>query len=221
MKTNFFLEFISLIFDLPTKIKGRIKRKTILNSFQHVGENFQFNPLNSIIPKEGSKSVGDNVFVGDNAYFGGDISIGNNVMFGPNVTLVGGNHIFAIKGKHPRYLKPIPRLNPEPILIEDENWIGANVVILGNVTIGIGSVIGAGSVVVNNISPFTISVGNPCRPKKQIFSNSDLSTHLLEIGYSADFAIKVVQRRKNELKNIALPIVDKTEQITDYIYDLF
>ena len=42
-------------------------------------------------------------------------------------------------------------------------WIGASSVILDGVTIGEGSVVGAGSVVTKNIPKSVIAVGNPCR----------------------------------------------------------
>lgn len=56
----------------------------------------------------------------------------------------------------------------KPITIKDNVWIGANSVICGGVTIGEGSVIGAGSVVVSDIPDGVIAVGNPCRVKRFI-----------------------------------------------------
>jgi acetyltransferase-like isoleucine patch superfamily enzyme len=50
-----------------------------------------------------------------------------------------------------------------PISIEDDVWIGANVIILKGITVGRGSVIGAGSVVTRSIPPGQIWVGNPAR----------------------------------------------------------
>jgi acetyltransferase-like isoleucine patch superfamily enzyme len=49
----------------------------------------------------------------------------------------------------------------KPIVIEDDVWIGANVIILPGVTIGRGSIIGAGSVVTKNIPAMVIAAGNP------------------------------------------------------------
>lgn len=57
-----------------------------------------------------------------------------------------------------------------PIFIEDDCWIGGNVVILPGVRIGKGSTIGAGSVVTADIPPYSVAVGNPCRVKKTIQS---------------------------------------------------
>ena len=56
-------------------------------------------------------------------------------------------------------------------IIEDNVDIGSNVVILGPITIGCGSVIGAGSVVVKDIEPYSLVVGNPARVIKKIKTN--------------------------------------------------
>lgn len=49
------------------------------------------------------------------------------------------------------------------VVIGDDCWIGAGVIILAGVTIGTGCTIGAGSVVKANIPPFSIAVGVPAR----------------------------------------------------------
>lgn len=49
----------------------------------------------------------------------------------------------------------------KPVVIEDDVWIGANCIILPGVTVGTGSVIGAGSVVTADIPPFVVAGGNP------------------------------------------------------------
>jgi acetyltransferase-like isoleucine patch superfamily enzyme len=51
----------------------------------------------------------------------------------------------------------------EPVIIEDEVWIGTRCMILKGVTIGRGSVIGAGSVVRRDVPPYSLMVGNPAR----------------------------------------------------------
>lgn len=47
-------------------------------------------------------------------------------------------------------------------------WIGANAVICGGVTIGEGSVIGAGSVVTKDIPPMVVVAGKPCRVIREV-----------------------------------------------------
>lgn len=52
---------------------------------------------------------------------------------------------------------------PAPPIIGNDVWIGSHVCILQNVTIGDGSIIGAGSVVTKSIPPYSIAVGNPAK----------------------------------------------------------
>ncbi len=220
MTQEFFRNSLLWLLELPSKIRKRVKKLLIIHSFQELGSNFVFHPLHSVFPSDGKTRIGNNVFVGENAYWRGEICVGNNVMFGPNVTLLGAKHIFAVRGKSPRFIKPYPSQNSAPIVIEDETWIAANVIIVGNVTVGIGSVLGAGSVVASNVCPFTISVGNPCHPVRQIFDDANLIIHLKEIGYSDKFAVDVVERRKMFLKNTNIPVIDNTDIYKPIIYEV-
>lgn len=65
-----------------------------------------------------------------------------------------------------------------PITLEEDVWIGANAVICGGVTIGKGSIIGAGSVVTRDIPAGVVAAGTPCRPLRPITEADriDLST---------------------------------------------
>lgn len=93
--------------------------------------------------------MGDNSSIGPHGYIGcsGKIVIGSNVMFGPKCSLFAENHVFSdskatIKSQG---------VKQKGITIEDDCWIGSNVVILDGVTIGKGSVIGAGTLVTKDV----------------------------------------------------------------------
>jgi acetyltransferase-like isoleucine patch superfamily enzyme len=49
------------------------------------------------------------------------------------------------------------------VVIEDDAWIGAGVIIMPNVKIGKCSIVGAGSVVTKDVKPFTKNAGIPSR----------------------------------------------------------
>lgn len=94
-----------------------------------------------------SLSVGDYCWLGVNSFICGKVSIGNYVSIGPNVVIPGAEHNIAMAGKTIRSSGLIVK----GTIIEDNVWIGANCVILDGVTIGSGSIIGAGSVVKKNV----------------------------------------------------------------------
>ncbi|KQB41560.1 acyltransferase [Flavobacterium aquidurense] len=105
-------------------------------------------------------SVGENSIINHYSCLYGDIKIGSNVMIAPHVMLAGGYHNTS------RIDIPIMLQgdgSKGPIVIEDDVWIGANCVIMDGVTIGKGSVIGAGSVVTKDIQPYKIAFGNPAK----------------------------------------------------------
>lgn len=57
-------------------------------------------------------------------------------------------------------------------VIEDNVVIGPNVCIIGAITIGHDSVIGAGAVVVKDVQPYAVVVGNPAKVVKMLNPNS-------------------------------------------------
>lgn len=78
----------------------------------------------------------------------------------------------------PDRLQPItfaPVHHEYRILGERDVWIGANTVICGGVTIGQGSVIGAGSVVNKDIPPMVVAAGTPCRVVREICEADKIS----------------------------------------------
>jgi acetyltransferase-like isoleucine patch superfamily enzyme len=67
-----------------------------------------------------------------------------------------------------RHLKP----SSQPVIIEDDVWIGTRAVILPGVRIGYGSVIGAGSIVTEDVPPLTVVAGAPAKLIKKIAAKS-------------------------------------------------
>lgn len=94
-----------------------------------------------------SLSVGDYCWLGVNSFICGDVKIGSYVSIGPNVVIPGAEHNIDTMDKAIRR----SGLTVKGTIIEDNVWIGANCVILDGVTIGSGSVIGAGSVVKKDV----------------------------------------------------------------------
>ena len=109
-------------------------------------------------------TIGANCFIGEfNVVRGqGGVHIGDSVYTGPLVQIVAVNHVYDDPGR------PIREqgITARGIVIEDDVWIGAGAAVLDGVTIGRGSVIGAGAVVADDIPPYSIAVGTPAKPIK-------------------------------------------------------
>ena len=114
---------------------------------------------------------GASILIGDNVGVSGStisarlkIVIGNNVLLGSGV-------LISDNDAHP--LLPEERHLPDstvlaPVMIEDDVFIGARAIILKGVTLGTGSVVGAGSVVSRDVPARTVVAGNPAREVKKL-----------------------------------------------------
>ena len=119
----------------------------------------------------------------------GAVTIGDNCSFGPNVTIVTPVHPMLPEER--RQLRgPDGVLRPmcwaKPVVIGNDCWFGANVVVCPGVTIGDNCVIGAGSVVTKDIPANSIAVGNPCRVLRTL-SDADSMKHRPELFGDEEF----------------------------------
>jgi acetyltransferase-like isoleucine patch superfamily enzyme len=121
----------------------------------------------------GRITMGSYCYVGENSklWSAVDLSIGDRVLIGHNTSIFDSDtHPLNPAERHREYVAIITKGHPpeinlreEPVIIEDDVWIGCNVVVLKGVTIGRGAVVGAGSVVTKNVPPHVIVAGNPAR----------------------------------------------------------
>lgn len=85
------------------------------------------------------------------------IYVGDYTKFGPNVVLATAGHPLCPELREKGYQFNLP------IRIGKRCWLGAGVIVVPGVSIGDGTVIGAGSVVTRDIPAGVLAVGNPCR----------------------------------------------------------
>jgi acetyltransferase-like isoleucine patch superfamily enzyme len=98
------------------------------------------------------------------------VEIGAHCMFANGCFVTDANHRFDDPEK------PVPWQGftaKGPTRIADNVWCGAHVVVTSGVTIGQRSVIGANSVVTEDIPPFSIAAGAPARVLKQVEYSGD------------------------------------------------
>lgn len=102
-----------------------------------------------------------------------DYSLGKFLFLGDRVALASNITFVISAGPSDSKLKAVYPKMYGPIKVENDVWIGTNVVVLPGITIGKCSIIGAGSIVTKDIPPYSIAVGNPARVIKKI-NKSDL-----------------------------------------------
>jgi len=114
----------------------------------------------------GSVVLGDACMVNSFCrFFGhGGIEVADHSQFGPGVTVTTTDHDY-----HKRELTEVFK----KVTIGRRVWIGANVIVLPGVRIGDNTVVGAGSVVKNDLPPNSVAVGNPARIIKSIGGPED------------------------------------------------
>ena len=110
-------------------------------------------------------SFGERVFINQGCYFLdlGGITIGDRVLIGPRVTLTTAGHP----------VEPAERfdfITAAPIVIEDDVWIGAAATICPGVTVGRGSVVGAGAVVARDVPPMSVVTDTSAVERRRLAS---------------------------------------------------
>jgi acetyltransferase-like isoleucine patch superfamily enzyme len=113
------------------------------------------------------------------------ITVGSFTSFGPEtIVFASGEHSTRSVTAYP--LRGVMRnesdVIPGSVVIGNDVWIGARTIVLSGVTIGDGAVIGAGSLVTEDVAPYTVVVGNPARFHHHRFSASIIE-RLLQIRW--------------------------------------
>jgi len=159
---------------------------------EKVGRNLRMEKL-PYITGQGRIIVGDNVYlsgksdffvggknysqpeliIGNNTFIGHDCSIRVNqkVSIGNNCLLAKGVMVFDNDGHPGDYQKrrdnlPVDKKDIRPVIIEDDVWVGTRAIVLKGVRIGARSIIGAGSIVTQDVPSDSLVAGNPARTIK-------------------------------------------------------
>ena len=126
--------------------------------------------------------LGNNVVIGPGASLIASrsyIKIGDNTFFGPNVSIRGGNHSSHIVGKLMINYTPEDKLisDDEPVIIDEDVWIGVGAIILKGVHIGRGVIVAAGAVVTKEMPPYSVVGGVPARVLKFRWNVEEIVQH--------------------------------------------
>jgi maltose O-acetyltransferase len=118
--------------------------------------------------KKAGYTIGKDVYIGEDLIIideldeKGKLFVGKRVAIAERVTLV-----LSSRPNFSRIAPFVPTAHG-PITIEDDAWLGTGAIVMPNVTIGQGALVGAASLVLVDVPPFTIVAGVPAKPIKKI-----------------------------------------------------
>lgn len=147
------IKYLGRVRNLQFTYKNLIKKRCVLDfekkSKVVLGSKFSMREGAQVHVRNGGEFVvGDNVFINSGCMITSHekIEIGNGVKIGPNTIIYDHDHKF-----HGQEGLQAKQFESSPIIIGDNTWIGASVIILKGVNIGKNCVIGAGTLIKENI----------------------------------------------------------------------
>lgn len=180
------------------------------NEFRKVsfGRNIQIG--NNVSIK--NTSIGDFSYVSDGATIR-NCDIGKFCSIGPNFKVGLGKHPFnEFVSSHPlfyserrqvgfSFIKKSIFNEFEKVVIGNDVWIGANVLVLDGIKIGDGAVLAAGSVVTKDVLPYSLVAGVPAVHKKYKFGEKKIEDLLKDRWWDKDLVeIEKMILKKNNIK---------------------
>ena len=109
-------------------------------------------------------SIGEGATLADSITINldGKVTIGKNVAIAPHVVIYTGSHQIGPGSKR------IGDFTALPVTIEDGAWVRVGAIIVPGVTVGRGSIVAAGAVVLKDVPPNTYVEGNPAQVVRQL-----------------------------------------------------
>ena len=98
--------------------------------------------------------IGDHVWIGENAWIDnlGDVQISDNCVLSQGAMLLSGSHDFS---------RTTFNVQVDQIVLEEGTWIGAKAIVYMGVTCKSHSILGANSIALRDMDPYSIYYGNP------------------------------------------------------------
>lgn len=155
----------------------------------------------------------NNIIAGRESYHNGNfkvkghgtLHIGSYCAIGEDVKVILSNHNFNyVSMQYTFYRKNFDEfpydLEKGKTVIGNDVWIGDNVLILPNINIGDGAILGGGAVVTKDIEPYTIVAGNPAKIIRKRFTEDKIEKSLKSEWWNWD-ENKIVENKDFFFKN--------------------
>jgi virginiamycin A acetyltransferase len=200
-EVNLFSRFLLAVYNINNRYLRKIIRQLILS---RKGAEFYSKTIRIIFHKYNNVKIGLYSYGVFKINLPPGTLIGRYASVAQNLSIINGSHPIANKSTHPFFYNPyfgyvdsLLITRRTKLIIGNDVYIGLNVTILPSVTsIGDGSVIAAGSVVVKNVPPFAIVGGNPAQIIRYRFNQKTIN----KIAKSAWWEKDIEELKADELK---------------------
>lgn len=144
------------------------------------------------------------------------LHLGDYCLTGPDCRFIGSDHIFDDP------FVPYVASGAKQVAVMEVGpncWFGAGVVVMGNVKIGHGSVIGALTLVTKNIPPFSLVVGNPARVIKRYSMNKQAWVPVQALPLQEEQALPgeetYLEMLRRSRSSITMPVAAASKSLGD------
>jgi acetyltransferase-like isoleucine patch superfamily enzyme len=160
--------WLGIVRSLVQLARYAIVRLTLRRKLQ-AGRNVTFGRKILLRPPQFVR-LGDNVHIASYFITEANLEVGSDVLISTRVACIGNDHAFDDASKT---ICEGGRLPPSLVVIEGDNLIGFGAILIGNVRVGRGCIVGAGSVVVSDLPPYWVCAGVPARPIRRRYAGKD------------------------------------------------
>lgn len=156
-----FAQYLPASYEIGGRVSMKFRRFLCKRIFKFCGDNVN-------IERKAHFGSGRNLIIGNNSGLGincnvpSNIKIGENVMMGPNCFVIKYNHSFD-RTDIPMNKQGFQTSENVQTVIDDDVWIGMNVLMTSGKHIKKGSIIGAGCLLCKDFPEYSIVGGNPSR----------------------------------------------------------
>lgn len=158
--------YLSAVDEVGAGVRTLERPRIDNQGFMSIGAHSLLRSVN--VPVELVTSVGARLIIGEDCSINYGVSLGctQSIHLGARCRL--GPYVSVVDSAFHDLLDRSRRPPSQPVVIEDDVWIGAKASIMPGVTIGRGAVVGTAAVVTKDVPPFTVVAGVPAKVVKQL-----------------------------------------------------
>ncbi len=126
------------------------------------------NALRRFLLRRAGYRIGKDVYVGEGFLVVDELGKPGQVIIGDRVAIAA--RVTVVTVSHPNHsrLRELVGVQRGPVIIDDDAWIGAGAIILPGVTVGKKAIVGAGSIVKDDVAENAVVAGNPAKKIKTV-----------------------------------------------------